>query len=410
MNAAGASPMAEVVHDAIVAHLELERQVGGYAAEATANARQGARRAAAELLGCDETEIALTESAQAAWAKAFYSLDFQEGDRIFCWESEYAGNAVAFLQAARQHKLELEILPMRTDGIVDVAALDVALKSMPASARSVVALTHIQTNSSIVQPAASVGELARKHGAVFLLDACQSIGQIPVNVRSLSCDFACGTGRKWLRGPRGTGFLYARAAALPQSLPGGAIRKSDRELVGEPAMIDHVSVRWTQRHAYDLTSSAQRYEMWESAPALHVGLKEALMLCSRLGPQQIGQRASHLARSLRQRLACMQGIRCCDAPESFSEDAESPDIKRCGIVTFQAFPDLRVTSEFIKDALAEQRIAVSVSPSSHTFNDADWSQPSTVRISPSYYNNESEVDAVARTIQSIISHAAVGAP
>ena len=403
MNAAGASPMPDEVHQAILAHFELERQMGAYAAEASSKAGASARQAAAHLLGCDPSEIALTESAQSAWAKAFYSLEFREGDRIFCWASEYAGNAVALLQASAKHKVQLEILPMRSDGVVDVAALEAALKSMPRTARALVALTHVQTNSSIVQPAAAVGELAREYGAVFLLDACQSIGQIPVDVRRLSCHFACATGRKWLRGPRGTGLLYAQRSVLPQSNGGlGLLRSEYSDLVGEPAMIDHVSVRWTGRGAYELAPDARRYEMWESAPALHAGLREALVLCHRLGPELIGQRASQLAAILRQKLTCLQGVRCCDAPDLFN-DATSGGKSRCAIVTFQAFSDLGIPSEVLKDALAEKKIAVSVSPPSHTFNDEEWSQPSTVRISPSYYNDESEVEIVVEHIKDIIS-------
>ena len=236
---------------------------------------------------------------------------------------------------------------------------------------------------------------------VFLLDACQSVGQIPIDVRAVSCDFACGTGRKWLRGPRGTGFLYARSAVLPQSTPHG-LQRSELELVGEPSMIDHVSVSWTQRSAYKLSPNARRYEMWESPPALHAGLKEALALCIRMDPQHIAQKASYLAVLLRRGLASIDGIRCCDAPEQFNE-AINDGISRCAIVTFEAFSNLGITSEFVRDALAERRIAVSLSPPSHTFNDEEWCLPSTVRLSPSYYNDESEVDAVIQAIQEIVS-------
>ncbi|CAE7597585.1 csd [Symbiodinium natans] len=382
--------MPDEVHQALLDHFELERHIGGYAAEAQADAREGARKAAAKLLGCDPEEIALTESAQSAWAKAFYSFSFREGDRIFCWASEYAGNAVAFLQAAKRHA-KLEVLPMRPDGIVDLDALEAALKSLPETARAVVALTHIQTNSSVVQPAAAVGKLAREHGAVFILDACQSIGQIPVDVRSLLCDFACATGRKWLRGPRGTGFLYARASALNHA----------SGLVGEPPMIDHVSARWTQSHVYKLAPDARRYEMWETSPALHMGLKKALELCEHVGPQHIQRKSTGLAAALRQKLASIKGVRCCDAPASL-EEAQVEGVSRCAIVTFEAFSDLGITSEAIKGALAKQRIAVSVSPPFHTFNDEDWRQPSVVRVSPSYYNDESEVDVLAQKIKGII--------
>ena len=140
-----------------------------------------------------------------------------------------------FLRAKKKYGVHLHVLPMQSDGVVDLQSLQDGLSSLPSSARSLVALTHVQTNSSIIQPAAAVGEIAQKFKAIFLLDTCQSIGQIPVDIRSLRCDFACATGRKWLRGPRGTGFLYAKASTLA---------KTDG-LVGEPAMIDHVAVTWS---------------------------------------------------------------------------------------------------------------------------------------------------------------------
>mmetsp|Transcript_52423 Transcript_52423/g.122309 ORF Transcript_52423/g.122309 Transcript_52423/m.122309 type:complete len:464 (+) Transcript_52423:183-1574(+) len=392
MNAAGASPMAEEVHAAMLAHFDLERQKGGYEA---AKSCTDVRAVAADLLGCAAEEIALTESAQSAWARAFYSLQFRDGDRIFCWTSEYAGNAVAFLQAARQNQVKLEILPMRRDGLVDVDALRNALASMPKTSRALVALTHIQTNSSIVQPAELVGSIAREHGAVFLLDACQSIGQVPVNVRALNCDFACGTGRKWLRGPRGTGVLYARASALPQSAA------SAFEFIGEPPMIDHVSVQWTSRHTYRLRSDAGRYEMWEFSPALREGLGAALKVCLDIGPQRISDRANYLANRLRTQLAAINGLHLCDAPEPF-ERTTLHGVSQCAIVCFEMFSSHGIAADFIKEALAGHRIAVSVSPPSHTFNDGDWNRPSTVRLSPSYYNEETEIEIVVQKIREII--------
>ena len=122
MNAAGAAPVSDETHSAILSHLELERSIGAYAA--AARSPNDARGALAELLGCDDEEVALCDSAQAAWARAFYSLEFRVGDRIICWESEYGGNAVAFLQAARRTGVAVEILPMREDGIADMAALE----------------------------------------------------------------------------------------------------------------------------------------------------------------------------------------------------------------------------------------------------------------------------------------------
>jgi cysteine desulfurase/selenocysteine lyase len=169
LNSAGAAPAAAATHEAMVAHLELERTIGGYAAAAhLKRIGRDPRAAVAALLSCDENEIALAESAQVAWVKAFYSMEFRPGDRILCWTSEYAGNAIAFLQQGKRLGATVEVLPMRPNGLVDVEALASALASEREGGRTLVALTHVQTGESTIQPAAEVGALAQAHGVPTL--------------------------------------------------------------------------------------------------------------------------------------------------------------------------------------------------------------------------------------------------
>eukprot|EP00933_Yihiella_yeosuensis_P051074 TRINITY_DN48918_c0_g1_i1.p1 TRINITY_DN48918_c0_g1~~TRINITY_DN48918_c0_g1_i1.p1 ORF type:complete len:485 (+),score=97.59 TRINITY_DN48918_c0_g1_i1:61-1515(+) len=406
INAAGASPVSEVAHQALLSFLNREREMGGYgaAAEYKHNKGRDVHDSLAGLLGCDADEIAFTDSAQQAWARAFYSLDFRDGDHILCWSSDYAGNAVAFLQAKKRTPgIKLQVLPMREDGIADVAALKAALEELPSGVRSLVALTHINTDSSIVQPAVEVGALAKAHGAVFLLDTCQSVGQIPVNVRAIGCDFACGTGRKWLRGPRGTGFLYARKGALPSAVPPRGGNPEGQALIGEPAMIDHVSVNWTSQLTYELAPGAQRFEMWESAEASKAALAAAVDFCQEVGPERIIELARALAKELRKRLAEISGITLRDAPPAFNEsDAIAAGAGQCAIVTFEAESKLGITADEIKNALAERKIAVTVAPSFHTFDDKSWKRPSVVRLSPTYFNTESEISVVVDAVGEIL--------
>mmetsp|Transcript_25743 Transcript_25743/g.73990 ORF Transcript_25743/g.73990 Transcript_25743/m.73990 type:complete len:440 (-) Transcript_25743:48-1367(-) len=395
MNSAGASPAHHAAHDAMVGHLELECAVGAYAAQAqSADAgRRDAHEALAGLLGCDASEIALAGSAQDAWAKAFYSLDFRSNDRILCFESEYAGNAVAILQAVKRSGCAVEVLPMGGDGLVDLDQLDAALAT-PAEHREggpgrvLVALTHIQTNSSLVQPAAEVGDLAQAHGAVYLLDACQSFGQIPVDVRAIGCDFACGTGRKWLRGPRGTGFLYARQGVLQS--------KGDGGLVGEPPCIDHTGATWTSSDSYELLPDARRYEMFEYSAAGRAGLAAAVDACLAVGPMRIALLSSKLARRLRAGLREIPGVTLRDAPAEATQDS------LCAIVAFDA-SELGFTADDIHKALAERKISASVSPAFHTFDEQRWAEPATVRLSPSYFNTEEEVEKVVEAVRLVLA-------
>ena len=405
--------MAAETHRALVGHLELERQMGGYAAakqgqDSAPGQQEGAsitcdpHEAIAKLLGSSADEVALAESAQVAWAKAFYSMHFREGDRILCFESEYAGNAVAFLQAMRRAPVALEILPMRPDGIIDVPALERALERPMGRGRTLVALTHCGSAESVVQPAARVGRLCRQHGAIYLLDACQTVGQLPVDVEELQCDFLCGTGRKWLRGPRGTGFLYARRSVLD------AVGRDDDArggplLVGEPPMVDHTSVRWVSKSEYHLEPSAKRYEMWESSVADRLGLGVAVAQCHDIGPLRIHQISSSLAARLRHGLKTVAGVRMRDAPTGFDEAvAAALGASRCAIVAFDA-SGAGVASQTVHDALVAHKIAITLSSPYHTFDDGLWSRPPIVRFSPSYYNTEDEVDRVVEVVRGAIS-------
>lgn len=403
MNAAGASPQPDSVHSVMVAHLERERSVGAYAAAPEAERPEAdARLALAGLLNCDRDEIALAESAQRAWALCFSSLALTDGDRILCFTDEYAGNAVAMLQAVKRTGCSLDVLPMRDDGILDLDALRHALETPPSPlarrCRTVVCLTHVASAGSLVQPAAEVGALAKRHGALFLLDACQSIGQLPVDVRALKADFACGTGRKWLRGPRGTGFLYCRRGAL----------NGDEPLVGEPATIDHTSVRWTSRGSYALQPDASRYEMWESSLASRAGLAAAVRLCSAVGPDQVHARSRALAARLRAGLEKLGASRLvlCDAPPSFDEAvAARLGASRCAHVTFEAESTLRMPASDIHAALLRMRIGASVSPPTHSFDERQWARPKVVRLSPTYFNTEQEVDEVIAAVGDILRRA-----
>ena len=399
LNAAGASPMAPHARAAMLSFLELEEAVGAY--QAAAQRPHAAREALAALLGCEVGEIALFDSAQAAWARAFYSLRFAPSDRILCFAHEYAGNAVAFLQVAKRTGAQIQLLPMRTDGVVDVGALEAVLAA-PAPApcspnavaagagrRTLVALTHINMDSSIVQPAAEVGALCRAHGAVYLLDACQSVGQMPVDLETLGCDFACGTGRKWLRAPRGTGFLYARRSALD-----AAVDPASTSLFGEPPLLDHSGAAWSAPETYTLLPDARRFEMWEADEAARHGLAAAAEQCLRIGPAAIHHRASALAARLRAGLAAMPGCVVRDAPPSFDVTAaRALGAERCAIVTLEAESAHGVPAATLRDALAARGVVGSVASTHHSFDPSDRARPPTLRLSPSFYNTEQDIDA-----------------
>jgi cysteine desulfurase/selenocysteine lyase len=371
-NNAGSALMPECVVRAVTEHIELESQIGGYeAADEKQHMLDELYLDVAALIGAQAEEIAIMDNATVAWDHAFYALPFKAGDRILTSQAEYAANYVAFLQRAHKESLIIDVVPNDDSGALDVDAL----REMVDERVALIAITWIPTNGGFVNPAAAVGEIAKRFNIPYLLDACQALGQMPVDVRALGCDFLSATGRKFLRGPRGTGFLYVRKALI-EAL--------------QPVMIDHFAADWVMRDTYALRGDARRFENWENAYALRMGLRAAVRYAQYIGLGAIQQRAWALAARLRERLQDIGGIKLHDA-----------GAEKCAIVSFSinGFDALKM-----KRALTENAINISVSSPSSTLLDAqDRRLPALLRASPHYYNTESELDCVVDAIESIRS-------
>jgi len=360
LNNAGAALMPTSVARAVTEFIELESRIGGYEAAARESERLDAvYDHVAQLIGAGRHEIAIMENATVAWDHAFYALELKPGDRILTAEAEYAANYVAFLQRARRDGIEIDVVPSDERGLLDTVALEAMIDARVA----LIAVTWIPTNGGLVNPAAEIGRIARKHGIPYLLDACQAVGQMPVDVEKLGCDFFSATGRKFLRGPRGTGFLYVREKWL-ETL--------------EPAMIDHFAANWVSRDSYELRADVRRFESWENPYALRMGLGEAVRYAMNLGLPAIQRRAWGLAAELRAAL----GER---APVHIHDPGEEP----CAIVSFSI--DGHDPYD-LAAALRRDHINVSVSNPSSTRLDAEARNlPPVLRASPHYYNDETEI-------------------
>jgi selenocysteine lyase/cysteine desulfurase len=365
-NAGSALPPRPVT-DAVIGHLDLESRVGGYEAEARARRRIAfTYDAVAALVNGHRDEVALVENATVAWRTAFYGLRFGPGDRILTSVAEYASNYIAYLQTAARTGATVEVVPDDPDGQLDVAALE---RMIDGRVR-LIAVTHVPTNGGLVNPAAAIGRVARAAGVPFLLDACQSVGQIPVDVAAIGCDMLSATGRKYLRGPRGTGFLW--------------IRRSFWDRV-EPPMLDLHAATWVAQDRYELRGDARRYETGAADVAARIGLGVAVDYALALGIEEIALRVAALAERLRAHLAEIPGVTVRDQGRV-----------RCGIVTFTV--DGR-PAEAVKDALHGAAINVTVSGRSSTLIDMSArGLDAVVRASVHYYNDETEIDRLVRTV------------
>lgn len=367
-NNAGAALSPFCVTEALIEHLRLEQRIGGYeAAIAAEDALANFYRAFARLLHCNSTEIAFAENATHAWNNVFMAIDFTAGDRILTGQSEYASNYLSFLHLARRRGVLVEVIPNTEDGVLDVEKLQAAIRDDV----KLIAITHVPSQCGVIHPAAEVGRIARAHDILYLLDACQSAGQLLLDVRTLGCDMLTGTGRKYLRGPRGTGFLYVREESLPRL---------------EPAWVDLHSARWLAPNDYSLRNDARRFENWECFTAGKIGLGVAVDYALSIGLPEIEARVAALARHLRETLGTLPGVQVHEHGQKLS-----------GIVTFskQGVPATQLQSQ-----LQQQGINSSVTRTDNSQLDlAQRGLADLNRASVHYYNTESEIvrfcDAVA---------------
>ena len=372
LNNAGAGLMPTSVLEAMTEHLQREALIGGYeSADEVARSVDDAYAAVAALLGTRPTNVAIVENATVAFYQALSAFDFRAGDVIVTTRNDYISNQLAYLSLAQRLGVEIRRAADVATGGVDPESVRSLLRD---SRVKLLAVTWVPTNSGLIQPVAELGRIAEAAGVPYLIDACQAVGEIPIDVGDLRCDFLSATARKFLRGPRGIGFLYVSDRLLARGL--------------FPLYLDMRGAEWTAADAFALTPGARRFENWEFSYALVLGLGEAARYASRIGVERGGSRARQLAALVRTKLAGLPGCRVLD------RGAELAAIVTVEVSGWRA-------SDLTK-VLRERGINTSATAREHAVLDMDDKKVSSaLRISPHYYNLESELDVVVDALRTL---------
>jgi selenocysteine lyase/cysteine desulfurase len=373
LNNAGAALVPAQVRQAIDAHLDLEDELGGYEArEARAEAIAAVGDDLGRLLGARGRNIALTQNSTTAFAGALSAFDFRPGDRILTSRADYASNQIMYLSLARRLGVDIVRVPDLAEGGIDPDAVrELIRRRRP----TLVALTWVPTNSGLVQAVGPVGGVCREAGVPYLVDACQAVGQMPVDATALGCDYLAGTARKFLRGPRGIGFLYVSDAALAAG--------------AHPLLVDMHGATWTDPDRFELAPDARRFESWEIAQALVLGLGAAIRYALDVGLDTARDRSHSLAAYARARLGELPAVRVLDRGADLG-----------AIVTVE--PGGRPAAE-IKLALRARGINTSSPEREDAVIDMDEKMTaSAIRISPHYYNTAAEVDRAVEALADLL--------
>lgn len=370
LNNAGAALMSRRTLTAMTDQLELEATIGGYEAAARAAAGiEATYGAMARLLGARREEIALFDNSTHAWNAGFYGVPLAEGDRILTGRDEYGSSVLAYLQVARRTGAELVVVENDGSGQVDLEALE----DLVDERTKVIGLTYVPTYGGLINPAAEVGRIARAAGALYLLDGTQAAGQFPVDVTELGCDLFSGTGRKFLRGPRGTGFLYVRSEVLDRL---------------EPPVVEIGSATWDGRRGFEWQPGAKRFETWERSAVTTLGLGAAAEQALELGMDAIGERVIGLGARLRDQLGSLPKVSTYDQ-----------GVRQCAIVTAKVDG---VPSADVMAALTRADVNVTLTvPLDNPLDTEVRGVHPLVRLSPHYYNTEAELDRAVEVIAAL---------
>jgi selenocysteine lyase/cysteine desulfurase len=370
LNNAGASLPPDIVVKTMVDFLQEEALLGGYEMEAKYRSQlDHTHNLIAQLIHAHPDEIALVENASAAWDIAFNGISFQPGDEVIVSEMEYVSNILGLLNAQKMAGIVIKMIPNDANGNFPLHELMAAITTRT----RLIAITHVPSTAGNVLPVAAIGEVARKYHIPYLLDACQSAGQIPLDVAAIGCDMMAVTGRKYLRGPRGSGFLYVRKQMIDTL---------------NLLFFDGRTVTTLNEESFVVRPDARRFEWYEKNPAIVMGLQKAVEYVLNIGIERIWQRVQHVAALFRQRLRELDGVVMHDQGDVL-----------CGIVTFSV---TGIPATEVRARLAAKNINVHIGLAKSTLYYMNRKGlDNIVRASLHYYNTEKEIELVCQELRNL---------
>ena len=372
LNSAGSSLMPKIVLEKMTDYLHQEEQGGGYGvADLKADEINGFYTELAKLLNCQPHHIAFAYNATDAYSRALSAIPFAPGDYILTTNDDYISNQIAFLSLQKRLGVRIIRSGNLTNGDIDLDNFEQLIKK---HSPKLAAVTHVPTNSGLVQQAEEIGEICKKYDTWYLLDACQSVGQLVVDVHKIGCDFLSATGRKFLRGPRGTGFLYISERVIHEGL--------------EPLFIDMRGADWTNVNEYKIQMNAKRFETWEFSYASLIGLTEAVRYANKIGIDKIYEYNQQLAKKFRERLSKIQGLQLLDRGSCL-----------CSIITFhKSGCELNQIETVLKNNKVEYTVSLkNYALIDFTSKGVDWA----IRLSPHYFNTYEEIETVTDILTSM---------
>ncbi len=370
LNNAGAGLMPRPVLNAIKTYLDLESEIGGYeAADLKAKEINEFYSEGAALFNCKPDNVAFTTNATDAYSRALSSVLFKKGDSILTSVNDYISNQIAFISLANRFGIRISRVPNLENGMID---LDAAFGLIREQKPKLVAISHVPTNSGVIQPVREIGKICRESEVLYLVDACQSMGQLNVDFSDIGCDFMSGTMRKFMRGPRGAGILLVSDRALDKGC--------------EPLFIDMRGASWTSDNNYESLDSAKRFEDWEFGYGLMMGSIEAIKYIRKIGIDRIEKQARFLADHTRDRIRKLDNIRIIDDGDNL-----------CGILTLHNPNwDMKDLQKLLRDHHINHSISLREYGVIHyKAKNVEWA----LRISPHYYNTVEEIDKFINVLE-----------